>query len=178
MKNIPLPPPDNTLLAAYKNLTTEIDRRIGDLIRQRYSTFLQCRPGCSGCCIAFSVLPLEAAILQEELLRKKKPAMRQSQDNCCALLQENGLCAFYDRRPILCRTQGMALAYLNEVSQAIEVSACPYNFSEAYLFKEDDLLYMDDINDRLAALNLKYCRQAGLQPDCRIALSDIPGSLE
>jgi uncharacterized protein len=178
MKNVPLPPPDNTLLAAYKNLTTEIDRRIGDLIRQRYSAFLQCRPGCSDCCIAFSVLPLEAAILQEALLGEKKPATRQSLDNRCLFLQENGLCTLYDQRPILCRTQGMALAYLDEDSQTIEVSACPYNFSEAYLFKEDDLLYMDDINDRLAALNLQYCRQAGLLPDCRIALSDIPGFLE
>lgn len=173
-----LPPPDDTLLAAYRNLTTEIDLRIKDLIHQRFSTNLQCRPGCSDCCIAFSVLPLEAAILREALSGSQRPLPTLLLENRCVFLQENDLCDLYDLRPILCRTQGMALAYLDEESQTIEVSACPHNFSETFSFEQDDLLFMDDFNDRLAALNLQYCRQAGLQPDCRIALSDIPGSLK
>jgi uncharacterized protein len=104
--------------------------------------------------------------------------MRQSPVNRCVFLWENGLCNLYDRRPILCRTQGMALAYRDEESQTVEVSACPHNFSETFSFEQEDLLFMDDFNDRLAALNLQYCRQAGLRPDSRIALSDIAGFLE
>jgi uncharacterized protein len=173
-----LPPPDDTLLAAYRNLTTEIDLRIKDLIHQRFSACLQCRPGCSDCCIAFSVLPLEAAILREAFSRKHGPLPALFPENRCVFLLENDLCNLYDLRPILCRTQGMALAYLDEESQTIEVSACPLNFSGTFSFEQDDLLFMDDFNDRLAALNLQYCRQTGFQPDCRIALSDIPGSLE
>ena len=71
----------------------------------------------------------------------------------------------------------MALAYLDEESQSIEVSACRINFPEGFAFAQDDLLFMDSFNDRLAVLNIQYCRQAGLQPDCRIALSDILSSL-
>lgn len=173
-----LPPPDSTLLAAYENLTTEIDRRIKELIHQPFSANLQCRPGCSDCCIAFSVLPLEAAILREALSRTQRPVLTLLLENRCVFLQENDLCSLYERRPVLCRTQGMALAYLDEESKTVEVSACQYNFSEDFLFNENDLLFMDDFNNRLAALNLQYCRRAGLQPDCRIALTDIPGSLE
>jgi uncharacterized protein len=170
-----LPPPDDTIRAAYKNLATEIDHRIKDLIHRRFSAFLQCRPGCSDCCIAFSVLPLEAAILQEAMRRKKKPAIRLSSENRCVFLQENCLCSLYDHRPVLCRTQGIALAYLDQESETLEVSACRINFPEEYRFTEDDLLFMDGFNDQLATLNIQYCRQAGLPPGFRIAMSDIPG---
>lgn len=145
------------------------------LIWQRFSGILHCRPGCSDCCIEFAVLPLEAALLQFVLHREKRPAARSLQENCCLLL-ENGHCSVYERRPVLCRTQGLALAYI-DTDQTIEVSACPKNFPEEFPFEQEDLLFMDSFNDRLAVLNLQYCRQAGLQPDCRIALSDIPASL-
>jgi uncharacterized protein len=103
----------------------------------------------------------------------QEPVLTPPQENHCVFLLENGLCCLYDRRPVLCRTQGMALAYLDEESQTIEVSACRINFPEEFSFEQDDLLFMDGFNDRLASLNLQYCRQAGLQPDCRIALSDL-----
>ena len=144
------------------------------LVRQRFSGLLHCRPGCSACCIEFAVLPLEAALLQAVLREKMRPAARSLQGNCCLLLA-NGHCSVYERRPILCRTQGLALAYI-DADQNIEVSACPINFPEEFSFEQDDLLFMDGFNDRLAVLNLQYCRQAGLQPDCRISLADIPAS--
>jgi uncharacterized protein len=171
-----LPLPDQTLLADYENLTAEIDRRIKDVIRIRFSGFFQCRPGCSSCCIAFSVLPLEAAILQAAALRQDRaPSL---QENRCVFLRRDGLCTIYEKRPVLCRTQGVALAYVDEESQSIEVSACHHNFAAGYHFTEGDLFFMDAYNERLAALNLQYCRQTGLQPDCRIALADIMAPCE
>lgn len=173
--NVPyLPPPVDTLLTAYKNLIAEIDQQIMDLIRRRFTSLLHCRPGCTECCIEFAVLPLEAAILRDALLRKKRRARRE---NHCVFLREDGHCLIYPQRPVLCRTQGLALAYIDADSRTIEVSACPINFPEDFPFEQDDLFFLDSFNDRLAALNLQYCRQAGLQPDCRIALSDIAGSL-
>ena len=176
--NIPfLPPPVDNIVTAYKNLTAELDQQMQALIRQRLPTLLHCRPGCTNCCIGFTVLPLEAAILLHVPGSEKRPAVKSSQENRCLFLLENGHCSVYDRRPILCRTQGLALAYIDHESGTIEVSACPINFSEEFSFEQDDLFFMDSFNDRLAVLNLQYCRQAGLQPDCRIALSDIAGSV-
>jgi uncharacterized protein len=166
-----LPMPDKTLLADYENLTAEIDQRIKDSIRVRFSGVFQCRPGCSGCCIAFSVLPLEAAILQAAAMSQDRPPSLQ--ENRCVFLRRDGLCTIYEKRPVLCRTQGMALAYMDEESQSIEVSACHHNFPEEYHFTDEDLFFMDAYNERLATLNLQYCRQTGLQPDCRIAIADI-----
>jgi hypothetical protein len=70
----------------------------------------------------------------------------------------------------------VALAYI-DTDQIIEVSACPKNFPEEFSFEQDDLFLMDSFNNRLAVLNLQYCLQTGLQPDCRIALADILSSL-
>lgn len=173
MTNRPfLPPPGAALVHAYAALIAEIDHKISQLVSiGRPGGHRHCHPGCSDCCIAFSVLPLEAALLRGARAARRK----QSAADRCIFLDEQKRCSLYDRRPILCRTQGMALAYLDEESQTLEISACPLNFPEEYTFAEDELLFMDDVNDRLAALNVKYCSQAGLQPDRRIALSAIPG---
>ena len=170
-----LPPPDDTLRAAYQDLIAEIDQRIQGLVRQRFSGLLHCRPGCSECCVAFAVLPLEAALLQAFLREEGRPAPPSPQEHCCLLLA-NGHCSVYERRPVLCRTQGLALAYI-DTDQTIEVSACPKNFPEGCSFEQDGLFFMDGFNSRLAVLNLQYCRQTGLQPDCRIALADILASV-
>jgi Fe-S-cluster containining protein len=168
-----LPQPDPAILKTYTALVTEIDQIIAGLSEHGLAATLRCRPGCSDCCIAFSVLPLEAAILQAGLAAADWPALAAPRDGFCAFLQEDGLCRFYGLRPLLCRTQGMALAYIDESSGTIEVSACPVNFPADFSFTQEDLLFMDELNRRLAELNLVYCRQAGLQPDCRIALADI-----
>lgn len=171
-----LPPPDDDIRRAYLQLVEEIDRRVEGLTEGPLSGRIACRPGCSDCCMAFAVLPLEAAFLAEALagapLRQPLPeGAGQGQDRC-GLLQD-GLCRLYRLRPVICRTQGMALAYVDEERQAIEVSACPRNFPDDAPLDRDDLLFMDRFNERLAALNLRYCRQNGLQPAVRIALRDL-----
>ena len=37
----------------------------------------------------------------------------------------------------------MALAYINEIEERIEVSACPLNFGEDDILEQADLLFMD-----------------------------------
>ncbi len=106
----------------------------------------------------------------EALARQPVSAVRQ--DERCGFLQD-GLCSFYALRPVICRTQGMALAYIDEAGQSIEVSACPLNFPEDATLDHDDLLFMDQFNERLAILNLRYCERHGLMPECRIALLDL-----
>ena len=121
--------------------------------------------------MAFSVLPLEAAMLAEALAGQSLTVVR-SPDRC--LLLRDGLCAIYALRPVICRTQGLALAYIDEAAERIEVSACPLNFPDAAPLEQEDLLFMDLFNERLAALNLRYCRLNGLAPERRIALADLP----
>ena len=170
-----LPPPDYAILKSYSALSCEIDGKMSNLVEHCLSIPMHCGPGCSGCCVAFSVLPLEAAILQAGLAAEGWPSLSAPREGICVFLQEDGLCRLYKRRPLLCRTQGLALAYIDTDAQTVEVSACPVNFPADFSFGQDDLLFMDEFNSRLAELNLRYCMQAGLQPAFRIALADIAG---
>ena len=120
--------------------------------------------------MAFSVLPLEAALLQRGLPAGQAAGPRREGE--CALLG-HGLCTAYSLRPVICRTQGLPLAYVDETLAQIDVSACPLNFAEDVDFDLDDLFFMDAFNERLAALNLLYCRRHGLDATARVAIADL-----
>jgi Fe-S-cluster containining protein len=170
MNEIDLPLLDEDLKQNYHDLIKEIDRCVRELTEGRLASRVGCRPGCADCCIAFSVLPLEAALLAECLTRQPMRAVGTA--DCCVFL-ENDRCRLYALRPVICRTQGMALAYIDEEKQSVEVSACYLNFPEDAELDHDDLLFMDQFNARLADLNRIYCERHGLTADTRIALADL-----
>jgi len=155
------------------NLDAEIDR-----IAKMHVTVISCGPGCASCCLPFSVLPIEAACVQEAI-DALSPAdhntlrhnLSKDTEGCPLLI--NDLCSIYAARPVICRTQGLPLAYVDEELETIEVSACPLNFPNDYAFIPEKLLFMNGFNTRLADLNLAWCREHSLVPDKRIPLADI-----
>ena len=160
-----LPPLPEALKAAYLALVGRVDEVAADLVSRLHHT-IHCGPGCSSCCRPFSVLPLEAALVRESA----GPAChRPDTSDGCPLLA-NHRCTIYPARPLICRTQGLAIGYVDETNEQVAVSACPLNFSEEYPLGHDDLFYIDPFNSRLAALNLVYCREAGLDPHIRLPL--------
>ncbi len=171
MMHTRLPEPDRDIRLAYLELIREIDQAVSQLSEGRLAGRIGCRPGCSACCMAFSVLPLEAAMLQQGSMLPS-PVTGTRQDGQCVFLA-GGLCSAYPHRPVICRTQGLPLAYVDESLEQIDVSACPLNFAEDAVLEHDDLLFIDSFNERLAALNLLYCRTHGLAPAVRIALADL-----
>jgi Fe-S-cluster containining protein len=117
-------------------------------------------------------LPLEAALILHYLDKEMiGPKVASSPEECRFLV--NHLCTVYPIRPIICRTQGLALGYVDELSGAIDVSACPLNFSEEHEFSFDELIIMDEFNSRLALLNYQYCQKAGLESGERIELGRL-----
>ncbi len=170
MQSSILPSPDRTLKTAYLKLVKDIDILAESIINNRFSQTLQCRAGCTECCMSFSVLPLEAAFIGKRL-KEKQPTQKQEGTGC--MLLSGDLCSIYDIRPIICRTQGLPIAYIDDNSGCIEVSACLLNFSDDFEFDQEDLFFMDQFNSRLAELNLQYCIAAGLDPKKRIALADL-----
>ncbi|MFV0437387.1 MAG: YkgJ family cysteine cluster protein [Desulfopila sp.] len=165
---IDLPKPVQYLCLAYKNLVHDIDGQMHTLMQKRFTDVLHCQPGCADCCIPFSVFPLEAAILADALQNLQLP---QTEDVGHCIFLSTGLCQVYEARPIICRTQGLPLGYVDESSEAIEVSACPLNFSEEYPLGFADLLLMDRFNGRLARLNRRYCKETGFMERERIPLA-------
>ncbi len=170
MQKSNLPFPTKTVESGYRQLISDIDNHIEKLLNQRFSNTLNCRAGCDQCCIQFSVLALEAAILRHSADQMELGS--DIQNGSCHFLV-NKRCSVYSFRPIICRTQGLPLAYIDEEIYAIEVSACDMNFPQDYAFEENDLLFMDNFNQRLAELNRQYCQVAQRNPEERIALTDI-----
>lgn len=90
---------------------------------------LQCRKGCSDCCVdGLTVFQVEAELLRSrhaELLARGQPHA----PGRCAFLDEAGACRVYAERPYVCRTQGLPLRWLEtEAFCAEEVrDVCPKN---------------------------------------------------
>lgn len=160
-----LAPVPESLKSDYTSLIAEVDIVIAEL-SSRLHHFLHCGPGCASCCQSFSVLPIEAALIEERIAHKSPPA--QPHHHCPLLLDQR--CTVYTQRPLICRTQGLPIAYVDEIEERIDVSACPLNFSDEHPFELNDLFFIDQFNSRLSALNRAYCQHAGLAPDQRVPL--------
>jgi Fe-S-cluster containining protein len=168
MNPIDLPPVPSPLRDAYRALIEDVDRSTARLAG-RLHEHLRCMPGCSSCCRRFSVAPIEAALIGEQLGQRSVTALADDSTDRCGLLIDD-LCSVYTLRPLICRTQGLPIAYIDEVNERIEVSVCPLNFSQSYRFSHDDLLYLDPFNRLLAGLNIRYCRETGVDASSRISL--------
>jgi Fe-S-cluster containining protein len=158
---------------------------------------MACRRGCDGCCFAWlTVDQVEAdriraalaelpADLREEVrtrgsLQQEREAARASEPRC-AMLQDDGSCAVYIARPLVCRTQGYALRYPEGFIPAAavrmrvntgEVTHCPLNFTqrEPALAEVIDAERVDQI---LAVVNQRHSLARGLDPMQRHSLSAL-----
>ena len=159
-------------------LTAEIAlRRAGDL---------SCGRGCTACCrVQLSLSPLEAQVVRSALrgrsegtrarirARAQQGIGRVDHDAACVMLEEDGGCAIYASRPMVCRTQGHALRYpAGSLPEAAvfatgaggEITWCPLNYGSAPP-RSEDVLEAERIDEVLAVLNLMTAAssQAGLE---------------
>jgi Fe-S-cluster containining protein len=161
----------------YNLLEQRLTKKISNLTKI-LAHGLHCRAGCTDCCIGFSVLAIEAERIRKafknlpEQSRQQIASQARKDTETCPLLID-GLCAVYENRPFICRTHGLPLAYINEEQQAIEVSVCPLNFTPDYEFTQEQLLFMDEFNGELFALNRNYCEEQGLDPETRIGIKTL-----
>lgn len=165
-----LPIPADTLRKEYRQLIADIDTEMGKLISTHFQNVLKCGPGCSDCCIAFTVLPLEAAFIAEKL--EKSNLVKRTDLAKCVMLSED-MCQVYTVRPVICRTQGLPLGYVDELAGTIEVSACQLNFPDDFPLTQENLFFMNQFNLRLADLNTEYCKMASIEVGKRIPLADL-----
>ena len=95
------------------SLHADIDRATRRL-HLVHAARLQCREGCSSCCIDdLTVFEVEAEQVRRhhaELLATGTPHAV----GACAFLDERGACRIYAQRPYVCRTQGLPLRWSEE----------------------------------------------------------------
>ncbi len=110
-------------------LHERVDRDAAVLARG-HGAALQCRRGCSGCCVdELTVFEIEARRIQQahpELLAQGAP----HPPGACAFLDEAGACRVYAERPYVCRTQGLPLRWMaeDEAGEVVEMrDVCALN---------------------------------------------------
>jgi len=100
-------------LDAITSFHADIDRAARRL-QLVHAARLQCREGCSSCCVddltVFEVEAVQVRRHHAELLASGTPHAV----GACAFLDERGACRIYAERPYVCRTQGLPLRWSEE----------------------------------------------------------------
>ena len=143
-------------------------------LRQRHSARLQCRRGCSNCCVDdLRIFSIEAdRIVQEhKLLLTNGTAHARG---ACAFLSEDGACRIYASRPYVCRTQGLPLRWLEVVEHEDVVERrdiCSLNIVGEAIenLREEECWTIGPVESKLRELEDAYTHG---QPK-RVALRDL-----
>lgn len=143
-------------LLNYRNLVAKVDEHCRR-VNHEYGNSISCRKGCDGCCRHITIFPVEAFALAMAL--RNSPAAesarirnmaRAATAESCPLL-DNGICALYQARPIICRTHGFPMLSGPQGEEALDF--CPNNFKGVASFSATAVLNLDLLNATLAAIN-------------------------
>jgi len=145
----------------YHNLRSHIDEEIKKL-EELHGGDITCHPGCSACCVNLTVFPVEFFAILEDL--KETHTLKKDflfdESAPCGFSNEEGLCRIYPFRPIICRTHGLPILFLNDSQEepSWEVSFCELNFRNKtdIEFTDDTLLDIETINAELNRINDQF----------------------
>jgi len=161
-------------LESLRDLHAEIDIATNALAKI-HSERLQCRRGCSACCLDdLTVTRIEA----ERILRAHPDLLQNEMPHPvggCAFLGEQGECRVYEDRPYVCRSQGLPLRIIFE-NEAGEIEErrdiCPLNLEDGPPLEsldEDDCWLVGPFELRIGRLD----DRCAVDDQKRIALRDL-----
>lgn len=150
----------NSAKEGYLKLRDKVDA-LSEKLEKMHRPHLACKMGCDLCCMDYSIFPIEfysiAHRLEQQKVKIKLPSVTR-QDNCVFL--KDHVCAIYAERPIICRTHGLPLLYVNE-EEEWELSACELNFTEFDMedFTNENTFPQDIFNSELFMLNKEFIKK-------------------
>jgi Fe-S-cluster containining protein len=159
----------------HEELIRRVDALTGEIAARRAGD-LACGKGCSACCrVQLELSPVETERVRSALrglssetrerIRARARALAAAEpprDADCVMLENDGGCAIYASRPMVCRTQGHALRYpagslppeaIYATGAGGEITWCPLNYT-AELPRSEDVLEGERIDELLAGINL------------------------
>jgi uncharacterized protein len=178
----------DTRYSNYTQLLKKVDEAFVSIVSNQPQMF-NCGPRCHSCCKSgLSVLGVEASYilnwLQENETVKVQIANEDSMMNkpeFCVFLDKKGMCAIYNARPIICRSHGAPIAWLEDDTvddtPQSRRDVCPLNFigEDIYQLPEQDTLSIEKINTLLSLINRHFTQSDSAE---RIELSDLLADLK
>ena len=106
----------------------------------------------------YSIFPVEFHSILNRLKKDKntkKSGRNSDYENSCIFLK-NHACTIYENRPVICRTHGLPLLFMNE-NYEWELSNCELNFKKFDFddFDTQNTFPMDKFNSKLLWINKK-----------------------
>lgn len=151
---------DSDALTSLRILYGEVDHRASQ-IASGHGERLQCRRGCSQCCVDdLTVFEIEAEnirLTHAALLVQQEPHPQ----GACAFLDADGGCRIYADRPYVCRTQGLPLRWIDEGhdGELVELrDICPLNDEGTPIVElaHDECWTIGPVEERLASLQHQF----------------------
>jgi hypothetical protein len=140
---------------------------------------MACRKGCCQCCTNLTVFPVEFFSILDEMKQAGWTKLAFDAARACGYLDEGGACEIYPYRPLICRTQGLPLAFYDDEAEGYSVTFCPLNFtqdSDTLEFNADTTLNLDRMNDKLFEIHLQFLAEhpeMNLDSKSRIELKQL-----
>jgi len=153
------------LLDNYYRMVSRVDALCSG-IQDVLSDQITCSAGCSSCCTAITLFPVEAAALYaalEALPDERQVAIQghvaaHAEGERCPLLEDHR-CLLYAARPIICRTHGLPIIY-SEGSER-KADCCPRNLSEGEQpLSGSAFIDLDRLNTLIVAVNVLFISHA------------------
>jgi len=161
------------VLARYRELCAKVDAFFGRALA-RHAADMRCRPGCFACCLTEpTVTGVEAAYVRATIPAEVRAglAARPRRPGRCVALEDDGRCAIYAARPIVCRSHGLA------IRMGPDVLACHLNFKARgpAAADADCILDQTTLSTLLAAVDAEHAATTGRGAGERIDLRDALG---
>ena len=144
-------------IETYYELRNKIDS-LAARLEEMHHNHLSCKMGCDLCCMDYSIFPIEFYSIKKALKNKNiQLNIADKTDNSSCVFLKDHKCTIYNERPIICRTHGLPLLYMNEESEW-ELSACELNFTNFDMgeFTNENTFPQDKFNSELFLLNKKF----------------------
>ena len=140
----------------YIELRKSIDKRSNQL-HSLHKNHMQCKKGCDHCCMDYEIFPIEFDHIKNSI-KDIDIRVEPSIGGSCIFLKDH-VCQIYEHRPIICRTHGLPLLFMND--DQWELSVCELNFTN---FDDEDFTVentfpQDKFNSQLFMINKEYLKE-------------------
>lgn len=148
----------------------------------RHGDEMACRAGCDACCrtrLSVTLVEAEAigdavrALPADARVRLAARAAADPPDRCVAL-EDDGRCAVYAARPLVCRSHGLPIRMTNPRGLPV-VHSCSLNFASRgpAAAAADCVLDQTTLSLTLGAVAAVHARETGGSPSARLALAEV-----